>query len=489
MPTVNPSSWGPKPQFELSDGTPAVGNKLFSYVAGSVNTKQNTYTDRTGTVANANPLVLNALGMPTTEWWFQAGLQYKIVYAPSTDTDPPTSPIWSVDYVSGQNDVTATQDQWVSYSGAPTYVSATSFTLVGDQTSTFQVGRRVKTTNTGGTIYSTITVSAFGALTTITVVNDSGTLDSGLSAVSYGLLSSANTSSPVQRDNTFMVADDGDPTKKLAFQLSSITTATTRTLTAPDQSGRMTIVPFQRSYLSGCTLSTAGASATMSIAAGVAVDTTFAAAMVLTAIAKTTSAWALGTAAGGLDTGAIANSTWYHFYVIQRLDTNVVDAVFSTNATLPTLPTNYTVYRRIGSGLTNGAAQWTAFIQDGDLFQWLTPVNNVNTANPGTSAVSATLTTPLGVNVVSWLSVYLNNQTTNTVSVYLSDLATTDAAPSTALFSLYGQAGSAFSYASGEFFIRTNTSSQIRYRFSASGANDSIVISTKGWRDTRGRDA
>jgi hypothetical protein len=193
---VNPSTFGPKPQFELSDGTPAVGNKLFFYVAGSVNTKQNTYTDSTGGVANANPVILNTLGQPTNEIWFTAGQTYKVVYAPSTDTDPPTSPIWTVDNVRGINDTTGSQDQWVAFGGAPTFVSATSFTLVGDQTSTFQIGRRIKTTNTSGTIYSTITGSAFGALTTVTVVNDSGVLDAGLSSVTYGFLSASNASVP-----------------------------------------------------------------------------------------------------------------------------------------------------------------------------------------------------------------------------------------------------------------------------------------------------
>src|SRR6185436_10593119 len=94
---LNPSAFGPKPQFVDSAGNPAVGNKLFFYVAGSTSTKQNTFTDSTGSVANANPVVLNALGEPTTEIWWTQGLSYKIVYAPSTDTDPPTSPIWTID--------------------------------------------------------------------------------------------------------------------------------------------------------------------------------------------------------------------------------------------------------------------------------------------------------------------------------------------------------------------------------------------------------
>jgi hypothetical protein len=60
----------------------------------------------------------------------------------------------------------ATQSEWVASGLTPTYVSATSFTLAGDQTSAFHKDRRLKTTNSGGTVYSTITASVFGALTT-----------------------------------------------------------------------------------------------------------------------------------------------------------------------------------------------------------------------------------------------------------------------------------------------------------------------------------
>lgn len=192
---VNCSPFGPKPQFEVAAGTPASGYQLFFYVGGSVNTKQDTYTDSTGSTANSNPIVLNTLGQPANEIWFTAGQSYKVVYAPPTDTDPPTSPIWTVDNLRGINDTTVAQTDWIS-GPAPTYISAVSFSLAGDQTSTFAVGRRLKTTNSGGTIYSTITASAYAALTTVTVVNDSGTLDAGLSAVSYGLIEPANTSLP-----------------------------------------------------------------------------------------------------------------------------------------------------------------------------------------------------------------------------------------------------------------------------------------------------
>lgn len=100
------------------------------------------------------------------------------------------------------NETAANNSEWIS-DGTPTFVSAVSFTLVGDQTAIFHVGRRVQTTNTAGAVYGTISVSAYTSLTTITVVNDSGALDSGLSAVFYGILSASNDSlpSPVAKRN------------------------------------------------------------------------------------------------------------------------------------------------------------------------------------------------------------------------------------------------------------------------------------------------
>jgi hypothetical protein len=44
-------------------------------------------------------------------------------------------------------------------------------------------------------------------------------------------------------DNLFRVQDDGDATKQLAFQLSGLTTGTTRTLTVPDSDGTLVVSP------------------------------------------------------------------------------------------------------------------------------------------------------------------------------------------------------------------------------------------------------
>ncbi|MGH9910688.1 MAG: hypothetical protein ACRD32_08605, partial [Nitrososphaerales archaeon] len=66
-------------------------------------------------------------------------------------------------------------------------------------------------------------------------------------------------------------------------------------------------------------------------------------------------AWAVGTNAGGLDTGSIGNSDYY-IWLIMRPDTSVVDVLFSLSSTAPTMPTNYTFKRLIGWFKRTGAA-------------------------------------------------------------------------------------------------------------------------------------
>lgn len=186
-------------QYDDGTGVLASNYRLFFYAAGS-STKQNTYNSSTGGVANSNPIVLNALGEPAVEIWLTAGQMYKIGLAIAGVDDPPASFIWTEDNISGINDTTITLDEWVS-GPAPTYVSATQFTLSGDQTTQFHPGRRLKSTVTAGTSYGTITAAVFGALTTVTVdTTGSNPLDSGLSAVSYGLLRADNFAQSISLD-------------------------------------------------------------------------------------------------------------------------------------------------------------------------------------------------------------------------------------------------------------------------------------------------
>src|ERR1035437_10309029 len=136
----------PKLRFVDNNGNSLVGGLLFTYAAGSV-TKQTTFTDSTGGTPNTNPIVLDARG--ECNCWLDPSLPYKFTLSPANETG------------------------------------------------LFTVGRRVRATVTLGTIYGTIIASAFSAHTTVTVSWDTGQLDSGLSLVSYGLLSALNPSIPL----------------------------------------------------------------------------------------------------------------------------------------------------------------------------------------------------------------------------------------------------------------------------------------------------
>lgn len=180
---------------QFINAIPANGAKLFTYAAGS-SAKLATYTDEDGLVAQANPIILNSRGEPAQPIWLLEGVKYKFVFAPATDTDPPVSPIRTIDDISGINDTSITIDQWVDSGLLPTYVSTTSFTVAGDQTSLFTNKRRLKSFVTAGIAYSTVLSSTFGVLTTVVVVNDSLPLDTGLSNIQVGLLTPDNTSIP-----------------------------------------------------------------------------------------------------------------------------------------------------------------------------------------------------------------------------------------------------------------------------------------------------
>lgn len=216
-----------------ASGNPLSSGLLYFYIAGS-STLSDTYTTSAGGTLNANPVVLGTGGYPSSggnvvQIWGTDGVSYKAVLKTSAGVT-----VWTRDNLELINDSSITLDQWVT-GATPAYVSGTSFTLVGDVTSTYNVGRRIKTTNTGGTIYSTISISAYTTLTTVTVVNDSSTLDSGLSAVSYGVLSASNPSTPLITDAYPIVSGSADKTKKLRFEVDGFTTATTRVVTIPDR--------------------------------------------------------------------------------------------------------------------------------------------------------------------------------------------------------------------------------------------------------------
>jgi len=239
-----------------------------------------------------------------------------------------------------------------------------------------------------------------------------------------------------------------------------------------------------RNYLAGCQLTNnAGSPNTkIDVAAGQAQDVNNAGAMTLANITKDISAtWTVGNAGGLAPSLTLTASTWYHVFVIKRADTNVVDAYFDSSSVAVNIPAPYTLFRRVGSVLTDAGTLLLAFIQDGDYFQWKVPLLETTSATPGTNAVTQTLANaPLGV----LNRVVLNVTNAASMFAYLSDLATTDAAPSATVAPLSNAGTSGASTGGNQVIVRTNASAQIRTRNSA---NVRLFIATVGWYDTRGK--
>lgn len=249
--------------------------------------------------------------------------------------------------------------------------------------------------------------------------------------------------------------------------------------------------PLMEGYLYGLTLSNNGSDAAndIDIATGQAANDASTYVMATNTITKRLdAAWAVGTGNGGRDTGSIADGTW-HVWLIRRSDTGVVDALFSTSPSAPTMPTNYDQKRRIGSILRESGSI-VAFKQDGDTFHRVSLVTDVNTNNPGTSAITATLSVPTGIVVTAEIIPTIQNtDTANATFLLLTALDETDETPSSTL-----QTGMrTINLAGGNsnwgvpMQCKTNTSAQVRYRLSFSNANVTARILTRGWIDRRGR--
>jgi len=164
-----------RPTFDDANSILATGHQLFFYIAGTT-TKQDTFTDSSLAVANPNPIILNARGEPGNagtpiDVYFTPGLSYKVVYTTDTDTDPPTTPIWTVDNVTDTGGAgSGASGQWLTGITA-VYVSGTTFNITGiDVTADFHKGRKVWLSG-GNNRYATIFASSFAGDTTVSLVD------------------------------------------------------------------------------------------------------------------------------------------------------------------------------------------------------------------------------------------------------------------------------------------------------------------------------
>jgi hypothetical protein len=231
--------------------------------------------------------------------------------------------------------------------------------------------------------------TAAAALTTLgfsayiqTLLNDA---DAATAAVTLGVVPQALADAK----GDILVATAADTWGKLTVGANGTIPMARSTETA----GLAYVAAFNN-HIYGLTYANNGSDATndIDIAVGGAMDTTNVNFMVLaSALTKRLdAAWAVGTNQGGILSGAAADVD-YNIWLIKRTDTDVVDVGFETvaNAT-PTLPTNYTLYRKIG-WFKRVSATIVAFTVietagGGIEMNWNSPTLDVNLANTLTTS-------------------------------------------------------------------------------------------------------
>ena len=199
------------------------------------------------------------------------------------------------------------------------------------------------------------------------------------------------------------------------------------------------------------------------------------------------SVWAPGNG-GGRSAATLADGTWHKFAIGGK---RVRDSVFFHNSVtessvLAAMPGGYTAYRRIGSVIRSSSAI-KAFSQYGDEFLWLDPVKDVDTTNPGASSVTAPVTVPSGLKVLAIVNGYLVDTVGVSRYLWVRSPDQTDSAGSSANFTTYFSNTNGNGTAPFQTRVRTNTTGQLKYRLSGSGAGTTVVMNTQGFIDSLGR--
>jgi hypothetical protein len=100
--SINISAFaGAGAQFFDANGAPLSGGLIYTYLAGTT-TNATTFTSRSGTANNTNPIVLDAAGRTPAEIWLTGGSLYKFVLKDSTNVQ-----IGSYDNIPAIDDVTS----------------------------------------------------------------------------------------------------------------------------------------------------------------------------------------------------------------------------------------------------------------------------------------------------------------------------------------------------------------------------------------------
>lgn len=333
------------------NGNPISGAKLEFFESGTT-TQQATYSDDALTVPNTNPVIADSAGRFGDIFLLAA--DYKVTLSDANDVV-----IWTADPVRSQ---------------------APKSTVVVSVTTTTQL----TVANDGNLIAADATAGAF-----IVTLPAAATAGDGYEVTVMKVDSSANI---VTVDGSGAETINGVADLNLPDQYSSAVFRTDGTqwyASAVTQTTESRILP--PDFLDDFTISISSGDAEhdVDVAPGTARSDEDNGNIILssTITKQIDAAFAEGTNQGGLDTGTVAADTKYFVWAIAK-PAGTADALFSLSNTAPTLPSGFTLKRRIGDVFTDSSSNL-----DGRVGQVL---------NTGNEKVSISITANMANFGLSW---------------------------------------------------------------------------------------
>ncbi len=214
----------------------------------------------------------------------------------------------------------------------------------------------------------------------------------------------------------------------------------------------------------------------------------------ITKITDAGGSWVAGTNNSGLPSAIapIVADLWHHCFLLKNPSNGLVDAGFDTSVIATNLlaaATGYTLFRRVGSFLTDGTTPGNiiTFTQTGDNFSWNSSIQDLNITAPGTGEVPRTITSvPLGVVVHADIVMIGVRPDSSSETFYLVGPGG-QTLPTPSATNMDGRTATGTSHFSVAKLVRTDTARIIKTQQSGSNANAQVKIQTHGWVDDRGQ--
>ena len=186
-----------------------------------------------------------------------------------------------------------------------------------------------------------------------------------------------------------------------------------------------------------------------------------------------------GTDQGGLDTGTVANDTFYYFWLIEQDSTGDTDILISASPTSPTMPSGWTAKAFTGDAvLTDGSANILPFRLKGNDIKYKQKIQEIAATPANTTKINQTTKVP-----PEYLGNYSVSRVYGSAVTYtvINEVGDTDVAASASNFDLRTSTTGSTTVKAKQ--LQTDSSSQISYRTDT--AAGTLYIFTEGFINSK----